>query len=264
MYRIDVRALRMALALTLTIAWGILFSAPSTAQAQNLNNAPIVFDVRRNLPLEPGEEVYRDFYISAGSEAGFKKGMIIPVVRQISVHNPIINKQQANLNIPVGKLLVMHVERGIAVAREESELTDDDRPTLEFEGIMIGDRVDLAGATVGNPDTKKKQKASAPKASVAVPAVPAADVALTIAPAAEGATSSALTASSSNAASNPTSSFTSTSGVAPTSVATKAPRAAPSVPGPTGATSTNVAPTIAVPVPAPQSAPAASTNPPSA
>lgn len=130
-------------------------SGKAVAQQQtNVANGlsgPLIFDVRRSLPLEPNEPVYKDFYINAGPEAGFKKGVYISVVRPLPIHDPIQNKQQGTLNVPVGHLLVIHVDRGITVARLQDELGDEERPTLEFEGVMVGDKIDLASMTTTAP-----------------------------------------------------------------------------------------------------------------
>jgi hypothetical protein len=125
---------------------------------------PIIFDVRINLPLEPTEPVYHDFYINTGAESGLKKGMFILVVRPVPIHDPVQNKQQGILSVNVARLKVIHVERQMAVARLQTEFTDEDRPVLEFESVMIGDRIDLASAVM-EPPTVPKSKA-APKAGV--------------------------------------------------------------------------------------------------
>lgn len=138
-------------------------------------NGPVIFDVRRSLPLEPDEPVTKDFYINAGPESGLKKGVYISVVRAVPVHDPIKNQQQATLNIPVGKLQVIDVQRGITVARLQNELNDDERPTLEFEGVMIGDHVDLGSATMDVPKKSKPRakRQVAQTEEVAVTLVPA-------------------------------------------------------------------------------------------
>lgn len=140
------------------LAVGLSFTTEAFAQ----NSGPYIFDVRRSLPLEPGEPRYHDFYINAGPEAGFRKGSFVSVVRAIPVHDPIQNKQQGTLNIPVGRLHVIHVEKGITVARLHSELGDEERPTVEFEAIMIGDKVDLASITSTDPGGKKRARPQAP------------------------------------------------------------------------------------------------------
>ena len=147
---------RIVFALVLVSIIQISFS--SSAFAQSLNGAPSIFDVRRSLPLEPDEESFHDFYINVGPEGGFKKGMYITVVRQIPVTDPILNKQQATLTINVAKLHVIHVERGITVARLIYEFTDEERPTLEYESVMIGDKIDPTSFTMEAPSTKKKKK----------------------------------------------------------------------------------------------------------
>ena len=161
----------------------ILFATlilPLSSRAQNAQanaSGPSIFDVRRSLPLEPDEPVTKDFYINAGPESGMKKGAYISVVRPVPIHDPIANKQQATLNIPVGQLQIIEVQRGITVARLMTELTDEERPTLEYEGVMVGDRVDLGTITTEAPKKSKRSKrrteASNTTAAPAAPAVPA-------------------------------------------------------------------------------------------
>jgi len=131
--------------------------ASRVAFAGELQSAPLIFDVRINLPLDPEEQTYHDFYFNAGVELGFKKGMFVTVVRPVPVHDPIQNKQQGTLHIAVARLQVIHVERNLTVARLVHEFTDEDRPVLEFESVMIGDRIDPASMTMEGPTPKKKK-----------------------------------------------------------------------------------------------------------
>ncbi len=139
------------------------------------DNTPTIFDVRKSLPMEPTDPSYHDFYINAGVEQGFKKGQYLPVQRAIPVHDPVKNIQQALLTVPVGKVLVIHVERNMTVARLVTELGDEERPTLEYESIMIGDRIDMKGITTDAPKNIKKKKTAATQpaveSTVAAPAV---------------------------------------------------------------------------------------------
>jgi hypothetical protein len=142
------------------IAVGIIqLATVSIAFADSLSSAPLIFDVRRSLPLEPDEPVFHDFYINAGPEAGFKKGMYVTVVRLVPVHDPVQNKQQGELAINVARLQIIHVARALTVARLQSEFTDEERPTLEYEAVMIGDRIDPASLTMDAPGSKKRTKA---------------------------------------------------------------------------------------------------------
>lgn len=154
------------LPLAVVLALAVCTGANSHAQSSNTTSSngslsgPLIFDVRRSMPLEPNEPVYKDFYINAGPEAGFKKGVYIAVVRPIPIHDPIQNKQQGTLNVPVGHLQVIHVDRGITVARMQDELSDEERPTLEFEGVMVGDKIDLGSMTTTAPKRPAPAKKS--------------------------------------------------------------------------------------------------------
>lgn len=130
----------------------------ATRSREIAQEVPTIFDVRKSLPMEPTEPAYHDFYINAGSEAGFKRGQYLPISRALPVHDPIQNKQQAILTVPVGKVLVIHVDRGLTVARLVQELSGAERPTLDYEAIMIGDRVDMKGITTVAPKPTGKKR----------------------------------------------------------------------------------------------------------
>lgn len=132
----------------------VIQSPASWAQEE----VPTIFDVRKSLPMEATEAPVHDFYINAGSEAGFKKGQYLPVERALPVHDPIQNKQQAVLTVPVGKVFVIHVDRGLTVARLVQELSNEERPALEYEAIMIGDRVDMKGISLVAPKPSGKKR----------------------------------------------------------------------------------------------------------
>lgn len=121
------------------------------------DDQPTVFDVRRSLPMEASEAMTHDFLISAGIDRGIKKDIYLPVVRMVPIHDPIQNKQHAVITVPVGYLQVIHVERNMAIARLVSELNDSERPTLEFETIMIGDKIDLRGMSTEAPKIKGRK-----------------------------------------------------------------------------------------------------------
>lgn len=134
--------------------------AQEARERSTRDEAPTIFDVRKSLPMEPTEKPYHDFYINAGSEAGFKRGQYLPIRRSLPVHDPIQNKQQAVLTVPVGNLVVIHVDRGLTVARLVQELGNEDRPTLEFEAVMIGDHVDVKGISTSPPKGASPKKSS--------------------------------------------------------------------------------------------------------
>ena len=123
----------------------------NTAFSQDI----VVFDQRKNLPLSDREPVYHDYYINAGSESGLKKGLYVDVVRAVPVSDPVQNKALATLTITVAKVQIIHVDKKISVARLAVEYANEDRPNLDYESIMLGDRVDLGSATSDAPKVKK-------------------------------------------------------------------------------------------------------------
>ncbi|MES2855103.1 MAG: hypothetical protein V4692_04530 [Bdellovibrionota bacterium] len=166
MFRSTIRSSYFAFNCLFAVATIASSFVASEAHAQSAA-IPLIFDVRRSLPLEPNEPVYHDFYINAGPEVGFKKGSFVSVVRAIPIHDPLQNTHQATLNIRIGRLEIIHTEKNITVGRLHDELTDDERPTVEFEAVMIGDRVDMASLTNEAP-AKKKKKAAQVEAAPAV------------------------------------------------------------------------------------------------
>lgn len=187
MANVFAQALKTTTAITfavLIITFVSVFADAEGAATQTRENVagddtPTIFDVRKSLPMEPSDPTFHDFYINAGAEAGFKKGQYLPVSRAIPVHDPVQNKQQGILTVPVGKVLVIHVERNMTVARLASELGDDERPTLEYEAIMIGDKIDMKGISMEAPKNtgkKKKRTTAADETPVSLPAAPAAAV----------------------------------------------------------------------------------------
>ena len=157
---IAARALTLARQFLWHLSWLAAFTQLSLTSIAMAEDGPSIFDVRRSLPLEPDEPVYHDFYIDAGPEAGFKKGMYVTVVRSMPIHDPIQNKQQATLNIKVARLQVVHVERNIAVARLYNELGNEERAVLEYEAVMIGDRIETGSMTMEAPAKKSKAPAN--------------------------------------------------------------------------------------------------------
>lgn len=133
---------------------------PALAQATEFS----VFEVRKRLPLANGEVPVKDFYVSQGSEAGLKVNMVIDVKRKIPIHDGFKNASRGDLEITIGKLRIIHVEKQIAVGRLFSESTTSQRPITGFETIMIGDFLDIASAAMIVPK-KNRESASLPAAT---------------------------------------------------------------------------------------------------
>lgn len=101
-----------------------------------------VFDVKKSLPMRPGEIEQKDYYINAGTKIGFQPGMVVTVMRKIPVHDPIQNKSQGNLFAPVAKVRFIHVQDNVTIARLENLLDRQNLPILNESGILIGDFID--------------------------------------------------------------------------------------------------------------------------
>jgi hypothetical protein len=106
-----------------------------------------IFDVRKNLPMSEAEPVYRDFIINGGSEAGLSVGMVLTVQRRLPLYDSYQNRSAGDLSLKVAKVKIIHVQRGLAVARLHSEFTREATPLLEDNFIMVGDHVDLGSAS---------------------------------------------------------------------------------------------------------------------
>ncbi len=113
-----------------------------------------IFDVRKNLPMSDTEKVYRDFYINGGTESGVAVGMVITVQRRLPLYDTYQNRSAGDLDLKVAKIKVIHVQKGLSVARLHSEYNRDNAPLLEDNFIMVGDRLDLATAVQDKPDKK--------------------------------------------------------------------------------------------------------------
>jgi hypothetical protein len=122
-----------------------------------------IFDVRKNLPMSDKETVYRDFYINGGSESGMTVGMVITVQRRMPLYDSYQNRSAGDLQLKVARIKIIHVQKGLSVARLHSELARDTAPLLEDNFIMIGDQLDLASAT----SDKKADASETPPAPVA-------------------------------------------------------------------------------------------------
>lgn len=129
-----------------------------------------IFDVRRTLPMSDGEKVFRDYYINGGSELGLGVGMVITVQRRVPLYDNYSNHSAGDLDLKVAKLKIIHVQKGLAVARLHSEFSRDNAPLLEDNFIMIGDRLNMATAT---NEGDKKADADKPNEAPVADAAPA-------------------------------------------------------------------------------------------
>lgn len=116
-----------------------------------------VIDVRRNITLSEDDPVYKDFYLSGGTETGLKRNMVVTAVRKLNIRDASGANSFGEIQVPVGQLKIIAVYDKIAVAREFTLLSRDELPMLEQIGIMNGDRIDIKGSFIDTSKPKKRK-----------------------------------------------------------------------------------------------------------
>jgi hypothetical protein len=116
-----------------------------------------VIDVRRNITLSEEDPIYKDFYLSGGTETGLKRNMVVTAVRKLNIRDASGANSFGEIQVPVGQLKIIAVYDKIAVAREFTLLSRDELPMLEQIGIMNGDRIDLKGSFMDTSKPKKRK-----------------------------------------------------------------------------------------------------------
>ncbi len=129
-----------------------LFAICSTLEVHAADEA-VVIEVRKNIGLSKADKIYKNFFINGGSNVGLVKGSKVDVLRRVPVHDPLKNSSIGDIRVKVGELEIIHSDPKISVARMLSQESPDNRPLLEYEAVMVGDRLDLA--SVRAPEVKK-------------------------------------------------------------------------------------------------------------
>lgn len=128
----------------------ILFSAFSlNAFAKN----GVIFEIRRPISLEPGKSSPKDFYINAGNEIGLKKNMLVVVNRRTTLYDAYKNSSPGDLHVPVAQIRIIHVQKGLSVARLERLVDRQNLPQLDFDAVMLGDSLDMETAKMASQNT---------------------------------------------------------------------------------------------------------------
>lgn len=138
--------------------------SPLTSFAKSI----VIFDVKKSLALKSNQKTYFDYYINAGTDAGIKRGMVFTVVRQKTLYDAYQNTSPGEIPIPVGEIKVIFSHNKISVARLEALYSRDNLPVLDYEYILVGDRIDVSSARKAKKRKtaeKKLQKTKSKKAS---------------------------------------------------------------------------------------------------
>jgi hypothetical protein len=134
-----------------------LFS--SASMAQDLS----IFDSRRPIAMSKDEKTYRDFYINGGIEQGVKNGMILSVKRRITLYDSYRANSPIEMMVDVGRIKIIHTQKGLSVARLYSKFSRKDRTILEHDFIMVGDKIDMTTALMETQIKRKSAEQPAPQ-----------------------------------------------------------------------------------------------------
>lgn len=129
----------------------------------------VVFDVRKTLQMSEDQVVYHDYYISAGKQDGLKNKMVLTVTRKDPFKDTNLSKIEEDLVVDVAEVELIHVQTTFSIARFKKRLGG---PVLEFDSVMIGDRIDLGKARMPSSELNEAPTASA-EVSVAPQVAPA-------------------------------------------------------------------------------------------
>lgn len=143
-----------------------LFFSVIEVQVQAAESEAVIIEVRKNISLSKNDKVYKNFYINGGENFGLKKGNIVDVLRRVPFHDPLKNISVGDIRIKVGELEIIHSERNLSVAKLISQESSENRPVLDYEAVMVGDRLDLVSIRA-----PKKMETPDVNAAAVVPAL---------------------------------------------------------------------------------------------
>lgn len=136
--------------------FSLLIFFSSLSSAQDLS----IFDSRRAIAMGKDEKTYRDFYINGGIEHGVKPGMILTVKRRITLYDSYRANSPIEMMVDVGKVKIIHTQKGLSVARLYSKFSRRDRTILENDFIMVGDKIDMSSALMETQVQRKSVQQS--------------------------------------------------------------------------------------------------------
>lgn len=142
----------------------LIFILCSMIEVQVKAQEAIVIEVKKNVSLSKNDKVYRHYFINGGANQGLTKGSVVDVVRRVAVHDPLKNASIGDIRVKVAELEVIHSDPKISVAKMVGQESPENRPVLDIEAIMVGDRLDLSTVRMG---AKLQQEADAKVAAIA-------------------------------------------------------------------------------------------------
>ncbi|NUM88723.1 MAG: hypothetical protein HUU37_05935 [Bdellovibrionales bacterium] len=103
-----------------------------------------VYGVKTEFPMEDGQTIFKDVYVSMGTNQGIKAGTQLVAYRMATTSDDLAQKSSAQITFPVAKLRVIHAEATAAVARVVEVFAPSVTPLSGYTNVMVGDTVELA------------------------------------------------------------------------------------------------------------------------
>lgn len=126
--------------LTATLLLSALAALPTKAVAGEF----AVVSVIRTLPLKKDEPVVKDYYINAGTNNGLKQGAIIDARRKMPVYDNLAAKVVADTHVPVARLKLIHVDKGMSIARMVELYDRKTTPIGGYDDVLVGDLIKVS------------------------------------------------------------------------------------------------------------------------
>lgn len=120
----------------------ILFLMFSTLEVRADAEA-VVIEVRKSVSLSKTDKVYKNYFINGGSAMGLNKGTTVDVLRRVPFHDPIKNSAIGDIRVKVAELEIIHSDAKLSVGKLVFTESAEHRPVVDFDAVMIGDRLDL-------------------------------------------------------------------------------------------------------------------------
>ena len=103
-----------------------------------------VISVVRTLPMKKDEITVKDYYINAGSNNGLKQGAFIDARRKMPVYDNLAAKVVADTQVPVARLKLIYVDKGVSIARLVEIYDRKTTPIGGYDDVLVGDLIKVS------------------------------------------------------------------------------------------------------------------------
>lgn len=94
--------------------------------------------------MKSGDTQYKDIYVNAGSNNGLRIGMQLEVMRKMPAYDNINSKLFGDTPVKIARLRLIHVGKGISVARILKYYEKENTAQTGNDSVMIGDVIEVA------------------------------------------------------------------------------------------------------------------------